>query len=277
MPGGWQLDPGICNLTDEGTSLSTSLGTVITASSTINTKGSYAQLVALTPVDAEGFLLQLSKPSSTTGGYLIDIAVGASGSELVILPNVVFNNQSSSFSSMTIWVPLAIPAGSRIAARSQSSTASGTITCNVILAEAWFDEDQCLSNAMNFGASTSSSFGVTIDPGASADTKGAYTQLIASTSFDVAAIQIIFDNQGGAAAAAASILVGIAVGASGSEKVIVPNLMATTAGTGQIAEPAPPDIPIRIPAGSRIAVRGQSTNTNSSTRKFGCSIIGYGA
>lgn len=106
-------------------------GTVITAAATTNAKGAYAQLIASTARDYIGFLacVDYAQNEASDVDYLMDIAVGAAGQEVVIVPNVsVFTHVSFSHFGITGSIPLLpipIPAGSRIAARCQGSVASG--------------------------------------------------------------------------------------------------------------------------------------------------------
>jgi len=107
----------------------TTVGSSIVPSASANTKGSYTQLVAATSADYDGFYLSFNnvKASVTNAYYLLDVAVGALGSESVIVPNIVLTPGgmiTSPGSTGPFWIN--IPAGSRIAARAQASSASAT-------------------------------------------------------------------------------------------------------------------------------------------------------
>jgi hypothetical protein len=102
-------------------------GTALT-SGAINTKGAYAQLVAATPRNYRGITWSVdgvgqfpSKP------FLIDIAIGASGSEKIIMPNVAVRLDNGSPAELGAYIPRLIPAGTRIAARCQSTGASAVM------------------------------------------------------------------------------------------------------------------------------------------------------
>lgn len=62
------------------------IGTSVTAGSSANVKGSYAQLIALTSYDYIGYFLAFDyqSTSSSNSGFRTDIAVGSSGNEVVI-------------------------------------------------------------------------------------------------------------------------------------------------------------------------------------------------
>jgi len=119
------------------TSASTS-GTTLTPSATINTMGSYSQLVASTAKDYYGLYGTWAFPG-TRQNYLVDIAIGAGGSELVLLPQrqIYIGDTVNGIGTATDLVllpftPIKIPAGTRIAARCQSSISSGN-TVDIML------------------------------------------------------------------------------------------------------------------------------------------------
>lgn len=105
------------------------------------------------------------------------------------------------------------------------------------------------------GADTANSRGTSINVAGSANTKGAWTQLIASTAFQAAGIIIRLGKN----TALADILVDIGVGGSGSERVIVENLLIT--GRDDVA--AAYQLPVVIPAGSRLTARCQASSVIS--------------
>jgi hypothetical protein len=110
-------------------------GTTLTSGSA-NTKGSYTQIIGSTLRDYIGFVLAIDGNNATitlaaSTGLLIDIAIGASGSELNILTNYFVGLQTNSSlvvngtnGSPSPFIPIPIPAGSRLSARMQSTNAS---------------------------------------------------------------------------------------------------------------------------------------------------------
>jgi hypothetical protein len=107
-----------------GFSSGSTLGTTITASGSTNTKGSYSELVAATSRDYMGFFIGTTGASATTKHHLLDIAIGAAGSEVVILSNLYILTTAMWSAVPTFFLPINIPAGTRISARVQSATAS---------------------------------------------------------------------------------------------------------------------------------------------------------
>jgi hypothetical protein len=93
---------------------------------------------------------------------------------------------------------------------------------------------------------------ITVTGSSTIHTKGAWTQLVSSTASQSALAILSFANVG-AAATNTSTLVDIGVGGAGSESVVIPNIAVGGCNIGPVSL-----VPIRIPAGSRVAARCQS-------------------
>lgn len=107
-----------------------STGTLVTASSTIHTKGTYAQLISSTTYDWHGFWLDASSTASSGAAtdVLLDIAIGAASSEQIILPDLMVGWAQAVQSGGRGWfIPLFIPRGTRISARAQALISSDTV------------------------------------------------------------------------------------------------------------------------------------------------------
>lgn len=107
-------------------------GTRATGSSTINTKGSWSQVTASLPHDAYGFWLTMAgtATSATSTDMLMDIGIGAGGSEVVIVPNLLAGwIGTPTQGPRTLFIPIFIPKGTRVAIRNQGVIASDTVDC----------------------------------------------------------------------------------------------------------------------------------------------------
>lgn len=112
----------------------------------------------------------------------------------------------------------------------------------------------------------------TLTPAGTANTKGSYTQMLASTSADCRMLRIeLFANP--SAANTKSFLVDIATGAAASEAVLVPNLGVQATIQFGLARSVF-FIPCRIPAGTRIAARCQC-NTGTSPENMFAQVTVY--
>ena len=183
MPGGLAAGLEVCNGLDYGTATASSAGITVTPSATANTKGSFVQLSAFTTADISAIHFTLY--NSNFGPYLLDIAIGAAGSEKVIVNNVALGSGDAVMSpGVSIRLPLHIPKGSRISARCQSGNASDS---PISLGFQAFDGATTMmegcAGADGIGAITTTSRGTAVTAG-SANTKGSYAQLIALAARD---------------------------------------------------------------------------------------------
>ena len=262
MPGGFPEGGSICGCATYGLgSYSTSFPfgmTGLTPSSTANTKGSYSQLVTSTTYDIDFLEIVLCADYTAACGILVDIAIGSSGNETVIVSNLDVSLGNSNVVTQTYAFPISIPAGTRISARVQSSV--GSISTNLVGVyvkgyEAEFNNGEGFAGVDAIGAVTATSFGTLLSP--SSTTYTAYAQLVASSARDYSGIIIGADSQG--ASYYGGFYLDIAIGAGGSEKNVVAaeyycsnNLAFSTTNQNTF-------FPIQIPAGTRISSRAAST------------------
>lgn len=113
------------------------------------------------------------------------------------------------------------------------------------------------SESFGTNATGTTNSATAITSSATANTKGSYTQLMASTSFDAAAIMLELNTNFGDT----NYLLDVAVGAAASEQIIIPNL-ALAFNVGMALSVL---FPIAIPAGSRLSARCQDN--------FGSSLV----
>lgn len=290
--GDWPLASGF-RAESFGTSTGVQGGTTVTSSATAHTKGSWIQVDASTSFDASLLVLYVAVQYQDTL-YLFDIGIGAAGSEQVIVPNLLVS-QSTAVTT-EVFLPIAIPAGSRIAVRSQDNFGSSTSYVTGLLIAGGFANDPPYNTITAYGVSTAGSTGTTVDAGGTANTKGSWTQIVASTTTTMKALIVsaIRNTPGTAMVADYSQLVDIAVGASGSEQIIVPNMRylastqtggvntpytagsGTLSGLGTLFPRIIQPIPCDIPSGSRLAIRQQSTTTSTVDRKSAYALYGLG-
>jgi len=114
---------------------------------------------------------------------------------------------------------------------------------------------------------TADSGGTNIDGGATANTKGAYAELVASSARPYKAFYVMFGNMAQAARVAANFLVDVAIGAAASESVIVSNIQVAGEGQEGIRPPIVGPYYVPIPSGTRIAARCQCSGTTDTTQR----------
>jgi hypothetical protein len=258
-------------------------GTMIT-SGAANTKGSWTQIVASTAADFTHLYLSVDgQPSLSSRSIVFDIAAAPAGSESsgLIAQNILYELSTQSIWNMIIPCGM-LAAGSRIAMRTASVTASDATGVGLIGLDSGWLSSNSGSGIDTYGWSGSGNVqGISVDPGGTVfPTKGAYTQITPSSTNSYCGFFLGFDNlNGNPAADDATTLIDVALGSSGSEKIILPNVQVTRnffgPGNGYQMAPNHTDIfYIPIGSGNRIAVRA-SCNINTATdRLIGVSFYG---
>jgi hypothetical protein len=262
--GGQRVEAGAVDTT-------VSSGTLLTGG-TANVKGSYVELIASTAFHASWMLVSFSRTVSSSAEFLLDIAVGAAASEQVIVNNLYASGLSSLY--FNYMFPVSIPPGTRISARIQDG-ASGTGRVNVALIGNSLLPSASYGRLTTYGANTADSGGVSIDPGGTLNTKGAYSEIVASTTNRIRGLIIAIGAQGNNARTDALWLFDVAIGAAGSEQIIISDLPISCVAAGDAVSPGVfPIIPISIPEGTRVAVRAQCSIIDAADRLF--DVILYG-
>ncbi len=127
---------GISKVVDYGVSTSTSLATTVT-SGTADTKGSFIELEAATSEDLKSFIVSVGCAGAAPASNLstrIDIAIGGSGSEVVIASDLwTYNNSSGpQITDAYFYVPIQIPKGSRITSRIMANISSSVRSIGIL-------------------------------------------------------------------------------------------------------------------------------------------------
>ena len=250
---------------------SSSAGTSVTSGAGANTfSSSFTELCSSLDVDAQGFWLSIHN----SGGYIFQVRLfaGAAAAETEICTVVA---GCPSAHAGVIYVPIAVPAGTRISAKVADD--GGSSATRLIITP-------CRSAGCVPLVSTGWVVGLTsgapvdVDCGATANTKSSWVQITSSShatrdakGFSVA---LCWD---GSCDTSNNQLWDIAIGGSGSEQVIVANLNASQEGYRAQLEPkisGPFWTP--IPAGSRLAARAQSSTNSASSRVPRIALILWG-
>lgn len=271
----WSLMGGGSDTMAIGIVAASSKSTTLTSGATANTKGSWVELSASTPAMASGFYVRFI---ASTRDYLIDIAIGAAGFEQAIVENLYCGNGSASRLGETYSLPVQIPAGSRVSARCQDSSGGSTVDAPLLLLRGGLLLPASAGRVTPYGANLADSGGVQVDPGATANTKGAYSEIVASLANPIKGLILAFGTMASTTRASAFWLVDIAVGAAGSEQILIPDfqLGCNSAGAKSVMPQTSPLIPLSIPAGTRLSARAQCDITTAGTAGRLFDIIAYG-
>jgi hypothetical protein len=286
-----QLLPDVPEAAQAIADTSNSAGVVVTSNVTANLKGSWSQL-AVAEFDANLVYLQFDALTNTRR-FLLDVGIGPVGSEQVVVENIHFASGASTPTCYGITLPLRVRAGDRLSARCQCST--GANTCDVtgmLFSRAWPDAypfQALLGKFETWGRDLNNSGGTNLDPGAVANTKGAWTTLISPSGAsggpvldDWKALYVMVSNQGNTVMTNAHNLIDVGYGSDGDpsdthpvNKIVVPDLKLRAAATGDCWWPViQGPYPAYVPAGSRLVVRMSSDITDATDRK--CDIVVMG-
>lgn len=264
MSGGWAFGQEWCNNQSIGMSTAAATMTALTVSTTsANTKNTYTQLIASTAGDINVIDLSITNsgnPAINSGIYT-DIAIGAAASEVVILNNLLIGTSTvGSGSHMSRWcIPVNIPNASRVSARFAASTTTNTSTGNGS-AVGIQGYDTGFSGQAGFAGmdavGQTNGVGTTLTSTTTALIKSAYYQVTASTTRDYAGFILGFDQS----TTSMQYLVDVALGAAGSEKIIVNNHNYIEF-TNQ-RSPISSLIMVPIPFGTRVSARVEASVAN---------------
>jgi hypothetical protein len=276
MAGGWSGGLTFGNARAVGNNLATSSPLTLVSGSSPFTKGAWTQVLSATTADTAWILVQCDGDSGGGVSFAYDLGIGPSGSEVTIVSNLV--SSQDGVDNTVFMFPLSIPAGTRIAARCSSDAGADSGQIKALL----FDDIACSAHAGSvvdtYGFNAATNNGVTVDPGAAANSPGAYAQITGSTTNDLAGFFLAFDGQGltGGSGVRIRLLVDVAVGPSGSESIILPQfgLIYDSYGSPIHLPETTPYIPIQIRVGARIAVRAQANSAVAPDRKIGVTFYG---
>lgn len=228
-------------------------------------------------------------------GYLTDIGFdrqGGGGPVETLLNNIHFSSVpilgGSPMTDAVFAFGIDLPAGTTLFIRTQASAANATLFCRALFGGVPFDSGPVNAHGAfgttlegviaTYGANSSGASTLTsIDPGGSANTKGAWVTVTAQTEFPTRYLHVQRDNLLNNTRVQADYLVDIGIGPVGGEEVIIPNLNFTAnTGNDLILPNGYGPIPIYIPAGSRIAARAACTSIDAVDRLVGIGVYANG-
>lgn len=257
-----------------GVNTTNSTGTTVTASATANSFGSWASL------GQTAFAwnwLNLMVAQTAASDKVIEIGVSSDNSTwYAIASGIRLAGLKSADIIQSIALPLRVGSGMYVAVRIKASTGSHVLNVSVCGSSVGMKGGTGYSRAIQLYSEGATSRGVAIDPGGTANTKSAWTQLTASTSASVDSVYVMVgQNADVTRTATATALLDIGVGAASSEFAMVPNLFMrwTTALDGPQFNIGP--IPCAIPAGSRVTARAQCTDITAGDRTLDVGVIGF--
>jgi len=237
------------------------IGTIAQTCGANDTKTAWQEYISST---AENYIgLWVSCVSTTDYGVenaMIDIGIGGPGSEKVILEN--FAMSINYVTSAGFFLPVAIPAGTRVAVRAQTNRSSNAaITINLIGVSGDFFI-QSSQQVATYGAVVATTEGTALPICGTKNVKGSYVEITSATTYSIR--HLIIDLLWAQKATSGNRVfhIDIAVGSVGNEQIIIPDIFAWT-WAGELPFPPVLSLPIKIPIGSRIAARTSCTDNSA--------------
>lgn len=246
-----------------GFDLANTTGTTVTAAGSANTKGAYVELLAAASNEFDSYVVELVLGvASVAGPMLIDIAVGGAASEEVIIPDIYIYATTTAGVLYNVKFPISIPAGERISARIQSSTASATLDLYIERGFSNFMQGSPLSSVDAIGADTATSTGTIVVRGGTIGVFGAWTEIIASTTDSYSALAIS-SARGVGSWRNGSLNYQVAVGSAGNEEVIIDNVLVPTSAVAFSSNMINGFDGASVAEGERLSIRAAATSINS--------------
>lgn len=250
----------------------TSTGIVLAASPTAHVKGAWTQLIAATAYQT-AWLLAIASSTSNAGQSLTDIGIGPAGGEVVVVADLFYDHIDNSLIRPTSWLlPVTIPRGARLAARSQPVVGTAVALLAIMLLAPTIASPTGLGLVQTGGANPEATRGTPIDPGAVANTPGAWIELMAASAHPYRWLCLDLGFGGATTSSGLRWLFDIAVGPPGSEQIVLPGLMAGY----NVPIPGSHCLPCAIPAGSRVSVRAACTSALATGRIIDAVLHGVG-
>jgi hypothetical protein len=269
----WPLYSGSRHTT-YGAATAASSGTQI-AYTVANTKSGWNQVTASSAHDAHEIVLYAYGETSACD-MLVDIGVGGAGSEQVVLPNLAITSRDTTAAMPSvIKMPCFIPAGSRISIRFQNSVGVSTMRYVLTIVQLGGLWPPTFQRITAYGVNVADSGSVSVDPGASINTKGSYSEIEDATANPIRLLWIAFGLQANTARTDYTWLVDIAVGGAGSEQIIIPDQwIAVSASRDTVVQQFIGPFEVSIPEGSRLAVRMQCSGNDAADRLLDVALYG---
>ena len=261
---------------EAGSDAAASGGAVVTGGASANTKGAWTELIAAAAADA-AWLYVVFGSGGSAHKALLDVGLGAAGSEQVLVPDLHYDCIAGGMHNETYALPVAIPAGSRVAVRVQSTVGSGAVRATALLGQGPDEGLATVGEVYAYGVSTADSGLTAVDPGAAANADGAWVQLTAATTAAIRWLVLAVGHDADTLASGTRWLVDVGTGAGGAEAVLVPDVAVSAGQNSDIVGPRAIGFPVDIPAGTRIAARARCTTTRSPDRLLDVAVYGVDA
>lgn len=255
----------------------TNVEKVTTDTTTAKTKGPWTEM--LNPVSERCNLLEIGfTQPNVTDFFLVDIGIGTSaGSITPIAENLLHGAHHAYVNTIVYRIPCNLPKGTKIWARAASNGAIAgkfiRITCTAHYGGGY--SQSVGGGIVTMGADTVNMQGTTVDPGATANTRGAWVQMSASTPDTFKGLQVglgVHPTDTTVSYFRYAFYIGI--GSAGSVTQVAGPLWSLSDNVADCMAPAVLQVPVQVPKGTGLYVACQADDTTAGQRER--SVILYG-
>jgi len=245
-----------------------SSGTSVTSGASGNTKtATWTQIISSTAHHADGIVVHLLRPGTAAVDIVVDIAFGGAGVEVIVAANlIVCNGTGAPAKGCAYHLPIQVPKGTRISAKSASNGSSIQCFVGVTLLSVLPGSVEPYQRVDTYGARLTG--GVQVDPGATANTKGAWSAIGTATQ-PVEGIIVGLGNRASSAKSSVGFLLDVQVAFGGGSATLIPDYpLETSTNDDTIYPGCTPFLPFQCPTGGTINARALCGGTVSPDRLF---------
>lgn len=244
----------------DGYDASNTQGQAIVSSSSTDTLGSPVELLsaANNTYTSEWVMVCVLGVAAVESRFLVNILLGATSSEVVIIPNLWCSNSGNAVTTPHIFkFPIRIPTGQRISANCQATGSSQTIHVHLIRGPATLANSRGLASVFAIGADTANTKGTTV-AASTVNAFGTIVELDSSLDHDIEGF-IVTGFKDGGSWGTARMNYEIMVGASLSEEVIFSGYTFGVESGETALTAVSPFIDVSIAEGERISIQSKSS------------------
>jgi hypothetical protein len=236
----------------------------LTAGSPGGTKGGYTTLIPSLDFDVYEMWVWFQGVSiaSNQTGVLVDLALGAAASEVDFVTSLNAGFANNAGNGQSYRFPIFLPAGSRLSGACRAANSGDTVDMFVLAYGRPSRPVWAGRRITTYGAITASSRGTNFTMGTS-NAEGSWTELVAATTEEHQFFAVGFGGAGDASHIGAGGVADIGIGAGGSEVAIAENFQVSINNAEVLRYDVPAMIPRRVPAGTRMVVRGAYNNASA--------------
>lgn len=261
------------------TSANTS-NTEVAGGGSANTKGSWIDLGAVTSFAYEALTVSLHSGGDISPiviDAMLDLGISDGTNRWTIVPDLYCPfRKLIREQGYTLTLPIHVPEGAQLSARVATHAVQESVNVSVIGHASGLGGTPGFSRAVTL-FTPSSSRGVAIDPGGTANTLGSWTQLTSGSAADIGGMfGLLGYNADTARTASAKMLLDIGIGASGFESVVYPRALVCWGATrdGPSNGVRIPPFACAVPSNTRVVARAQCSDNVAGDRTVDLALYG---